>query len=55
VWTSVDGAAHRVPVHVVADDGVTATVTGRLKHGERVVVDGASSLEENQPIADSRS
>jgi len=55
VWTIVDRAAHRVSVHVVSDDGVTATVTANLKRAARVVVDGASSLEEGQPIADRRS
>lgn len=55
VWTSVDRAAHRIPVHVVSDDGVTATVTGNLQRAARVVVDGASTLEEGQPISDSRS
>lgn len=54
VWTDVNGTAHRVPVHVLADDGTTATVTGSLDRKARVVTDGAATLEEGQPIADSR-
>lgn len=52
VWTSVDNAAHRVPVRVVSDDGVTAFVVGALHPDSRVVVEGASTLEEGQPVAE---
>lgn len=55
VWTDVNGAAHRVPVTVVSDDGTTAQVTGALRAGTRVVVTGAPNLEEGQPISESGS
>jgi len=51
VWTNVNGTAHRVPVRVVSDDGVTADVVGGLKPGDQVVVEGAQDLEEGMPIA----
>jgi len=51
VWTDVDGAAHRVPVKVLSDDGTTAQVAGEIKSGDRVVVEGAADLEEGMPIA----
>lgn len=54
VWTSVNATAHRVPVHVVHDDGSTATVTGDLDRKARVVVDGAATLQEGQSITESR-
>ncbi|MHB8177246.1 MAG: efflux RND transporter periplasmic adaptor subunit [Vulcanimicrobiaceae bacterium] len=53
VWTDVRGMAHRVPVTVISNDGSTAQVTGNLRAGDRVVVTGASNLEEGQPIAQS--
>lgn len=53
VWIDVNGAAHRVPVSVVSDDGTTAQVTGDLRPGARVVVTGAQNLEEGQAIAES--
>lgn len=53
IWTDVNGAAHRVPVRVVSDDGTTAQVTGKLHAGTRVVVTGAENLEEGQSIAES--
>ncbi|HEV2038365.1 MAG TPA: efflux RND transporter periplasmic adaptor subunit, partial [Candidatus Eremiobacteraceae bacterium] len=52
VWTDVKGAAHRVPVKVLSDDGTAAQVTGDLKSGDRVVVEGAADLEEGMPIAE---
>ncbi len=55
VWTSVNNTAHRIPIRVVADDGVFATVTGALNRRARVVVDGAPTLEEGQAIAEQRS
>ena len=55
VWIDVKGAAHRVPVSVISDDGTTAQVTGDLRVGAHVVVTGADNLEEGQPIAESRS
>jgi len=54
VWTSVNATAHRVPVHVVHDDGSTSTVTGDLDRKARVVVDGAATLQEGQSITESR-
>ncbi len=53
VWEIVNGAAHRVMVRSVSDDGTTATVIGKLSQGARVAVEGASTLEEGQ-IVDSR-
>jgi len=53
VWVDRDGAAHRVAVTVLADDGTTAQVTGNLRPGMQVVVTGASGLEEGQPITGS--
>ncbi len=53
VWEIVSGAAHRVPVRSVSDDGTTATVLGKLAAGARVAVEGASTLEEGQ-IVESR-
>lgn len=55
VWTSVASAAHRIPIHVVSDDGVYATVTGRLGRSAHVVVEGAPTLEEGQALAEQRS
>jgi RND family efflux transporter MFP subunit len=55
VWTNVNGTAHRVPVHVIADDGSDATVTGDLDRRAHVVLDGAATLEEGQAIAGQRS
>ena len=51
VWTDVNNAAHRVPVTVISDDGTNAQVRGNLRPGARVVVTGASDLEEGQAIA----
>ncbi|TAM78243.1 efflux RND transporter periplasmic adaptor subunit [bacterium] len=53
VWVDRDGSAHRVGITVLSDDGTTAQVAGRLKPGMRVVVTGASDLEEGQPITES--
>ncbi len=50
VWEIVNGAAHRVPVRSVSDDGTTATVIGKLSQGARVAVEGASTLEEGQVV-----
>jgi multidrug efflux pump subunit AcrA (membrane-fusion protein) len=55
VWTDVNGTAHRVPVHVIADDGSDATVLGDLERRAHVVLDGAATLEEGQAIAEQRS
>jgi len=52
VWTDVDGAAHRVPVKVLSDDGTTAQIAGEVNSGDRVVVEGADDLEEGIPIAE---
>ena len=50
VWINDSGTARRVAVSVLSDDGSMATVTGALKSGTRVVVTGASTLEEGQAI-----
>jgi multidrug efflux system membrane fusion protein len=55
VWTDAGGSAHRVQVRVLSDDGTTATVSGALRPGDRVVVDGAPTLEDGQSIAEERS
>jgi RND family efflux transporter MFP subunit len=55
VWTDVNGTAHRVPVHLIADDGSDATVTGDLDRRAHVVLDGAATLEEGQAIVEQRS
>lgn len=55
IWTDSGGGAHRVPVHVLSDDGTTATVAGNLQRGQRVVVEGAATLEEGQSITAARS
>ena len=52
VWIDVSGNAHRVPVRVLSDDGTTARVRGALKDGDRVVVDGAATLEDGQTITE---
>jgi len=52
VWVDTNETAHRVPVHVLMDDGTTATISGTLPRDGRVVVDGASLLEEGQPITE---
>ena len=54
VWVEDRGMAHRVDVTVASDDGSSASVTGALRDGMRVVVAGASSLEEGQPIREAR-
>jgi len=55
VWTGVNGTAHRIPVTVVRDDGTMASVTADdLNRKSKVVIDGAASLEEGQPIAERR-
>jgi len=55
VWTDVNGTAHRVPVRVAADDGVTAQVVGELKSGQRVIVQGAQDMGEGTPVTETRS
>ncbi len=50
VWVDRNGSAHRVPVRVISDDGLYASVTGDLQTGVRVVVSGAEDLEEGQAI-----
>lgn len=52
VWADVNATAHRVPVRIISDDGTNAQVSGDLKAGDRVVVEGATSLEEGVPIAE---
>lgn len=55
VWTDVNGTAHRVSVRIASDDGTTATVTGDLSRKARVIIDGAATLQEGQPIVENRS
>jgi RND family efflux transporter MFP subunit len=53
VWTEINGTAHRVEVTVGSDDGTTAEVSAdELTAKTRVVVEGASTLEEGQAIAE---
>jgi HlyD family secretion protein len=53
VWADVNGTAHRVPVTIVHDDGLTATVTADdLTAHSKVVVVGADALHEGQAIAE---
>lgn len=52
IWTDQNGTAHRVAVRVLSDDGTTAEVVGPVHRGVRVVVTGASNLEEGQAIAE---
>lgn len=53
VWVNRNGAAHRVPVTVIADDGTSAQIRGPgLRPGMRVVVVGAQHLEEGQAISE---
>ncbi len=51
LWIDAHGRARRVAVSVLSDDGTEARVSGHLRAGMRVVVNGASELEEGQPIA----
>jgi multidrug efflux pump subunit AcrA (membrane-fusion protein) len=50
VWTSVKNIAHRVPVRVLADNGTYATVSGDLRRGTQIVVDGAATLQDGQTL-----
>jgi multidrug efflux pump subunit AcrA (membrane-fusion protein) len=52
IWIDKNDIAHRVPVTVLSDDGVTAQIRGDLHSGTRVVVTGASNLEEDQAITE---
>ena len=51
VWTSIKNVAHRVPVRVLADNGSFAMVSGDLRPGTEIVVDGAAALQDGQPLA----
>ena len=51
VWTSIKNVAHRVPVRVLADNGSFAMVSGDLQPGTEIVVDGAATLQDGQPLA----
>lgn len=55
VWTNANGTAHRVPVKVVSDDGMFATVSGQLTSDAQVIVEGAPTLEEGQAVVEQRS
>lgn len=52
IWTDQNGTAHRVAITVLSDDGTTAQIIGPVHRGLRVVVTGASNLEEGQAIAE---
>ena len=52
VWRVTDRLAERVPVHVVSDDGRDAYVTGSLHPGDRIVVDGAPSLQQGAHVSE---
>lgn len=52
VWRITDRIAQRVPVHVVSDDGRDAYITGNLRPGDRIVVDGAPSLQQGARVAE---
>lgn len=52
IWTDVRGMAHRVPVTVLSDDGISAQIRGPVRGGDRVVVAGASGLGEGQAIVE---
>ena len=54
VWVNVNGTAHRVPVRVAEDDGVTAQVLGDLRPGQRVIVQGAQDMAEAIPVMEMR-
>ena len=55
IWLDVNGTAHRVPVRVYSDDGVTAEVIGDVHGGDSVIVQGAADLEEGVPVSGSPS
>ena len=50
VWTSIKNVAHRVPVRVLADNGTYATVSGDLRRGTQIVVDGAATLQDGEAL-----
>jgi RND family efflux transporter MFP subunit len=53
VWADVNGTAHRVPVTLISDNGTAATVTaGELAVATKIVLEGASTLEEGQSIVE---
>jgi RND family efflux transporter MFP subunit len=52
LWIDRDEAAHRIPVTVLSDDGVNASVRGALRSGMRVIVAGAANLEEGDAVDD---
>ncbi|MDQ2680385.1 MAG: efflux RND transporter periplasmic adaptor subunit [Candidatus Eremiobacteraeota bacterium] len=52
VWVDDNGAAHRLAVTVLSDDGTAAQITGALRRGMRVVVKGGANLEEGQAISE---
>lgn len=52
VWRVTDRMAERVPVHVVSDDGRDAYITGSLHPGDRIVVDGAPSLQQGAHVTE---
>ncbi|MEO6913128.1 MAG: efflux RND transporter periplasmic adaptor subunit [Candidatus Baltobacteraceae bacterium] len=51
LWIDDNGAAHRIAVRVLSDDGSSAQVIGALRPGTRVVIRGAANLEEGQAIS----
>ncbi|GAC1306722.1 MAG: hypothetical protein NVSMB21_09820 [Vulcanimicrobiaceae bacterium] len=52
VWRVTDRTAERVPVRVVSDDGRDAYITGSLHPGDRIVVDGAPSLQQGAHVSE---
>jgi len=53
VWTDVNGTAHRVRITTVSDNGTTAAVkAAELAVASKIVLDGASTLEEGQSIVE---
>jgi multidrug efflux system membrane fusion protein len=50
VYAVRGGKAVMVPVTVVHDDGTTAAITGKLKPGEQVIVDGQLKVKAGGPV-----
>lgn len=55
IWIDRSGSAHRIPVTVLSDDGVNASVRGALHTGMHVIVEGAANLEEGDAVDDQAS
>lgn len=50
VYVVRQGKAVMVPVTVVHDDGTTAAITGKVKAGDTVIVDGQLRVKANMPV-----